>query len=108
MLPARTYANLRAIKEAHDTGTKTTPSSIGSRIRFALYEGRRYTDILSRITVNNGRLEKIIASLQVLAPSFQEARPNHYKLCAPHLNLRPFMHTLYLTLAKLWPCDCRH
>jgi hypothetical protein len=105
VLSDRAYAKLHALT---NESTTNTTSTLGSRIRFAAYEGARYTRDLGRIEVHNKRLEEIISrsSLQDAPTVSLITRPDNRRLCAPHLNLRPLMHTFYLALGKLWPCNC--
>lgn len=102
MFPEHAYAKLYTIRNR----TASAPiNSVSHRVRFAVHEGKKYSQILSKIKANNEKLEKIV--FWSSNPLYEPDPPKESRVVgSPHIELRPLMHTLYAALGGLWPCDC--
>ncbi|KAH7372317.1 hypothetical protein BKA66DRAFT_572438 [Pyrenochaeta sp. MPI-SDFR-AT-0127] len=98
-----TYAKLYAIR---NKSTSTPINAVSHRVRFALHEGKKYSEILSKIKTNNERLEKLVFFSSDSLFEMPELPKESRVVGSPHIELRPLMHTLYAALGGLWPCEC--
>ncbi|KAF2117448.1 hypothetical protein BDV96DRAFT_598341 [Lophiotrema nucula] len=104
--PDRAYAKLTAIR---DSAASAPINSVKHRVRFAVFEAKRYEQRLASIKETNLHLEKLIAVSSDPVVSTLDTEPQaRQSIGAPYIKLRPLIHTLYDAIENSWSCECDH
>ena len=102
-LSQHAYAKLYAIR---DKSASASINTLSHRVRYTLFEAKKYNQILTKIKEKNEQLEKIVLWSSDASFAPPESPKESRIIGSPYIQLRPLMHTLYQTLGGLWPCNC--